>query len=186
MIIYIRLIPDWTKIHGCTWDHQFRTYIAPAVHISELVQMRFDSGQVVLLDEREQTLDGQGRHLEGGGGVHGWTLASCSPLEGKGREEKRISLSGAISVPHHYQLLNRSDTRTRCIFPDDTSAHVDKFSISSYVRVCKNALCGELNKFITHDLRRELGSLIQIISVHLLERKTRAKCVCSERSREGS
>lgn len=103
-----------------------------------------------------------------------------------GREEKRISLSGAISVQHRYELLNRSDTRTRCIFPDDTSAHVDKFSIFSYVRVCKNALCGELNKFITHDLRRELGSLIQIISVRLLERKTRVKCVCSERSREGS
>lgn len=61
----------------------FRTYVAPAVHISELVQMCFDGSQVVLLHEAEQTLDGQRRHLEGGGGVHGSTLASCAPLEGR-------------------------------------------------------------------------------------------------------
>lgn len=63
-------------------DCRFRTYIAPAVHISELVQMCFDSGQVVLLYEGKQTLDGQRRHLEGGGGVHDRTLARCAPLEG--------------------------------------------------------------------------------------------------------
>lgn len=52
-------------------NNNFKTYIAPAVHVSELVQMCFDGGQVVLLHKGEQTLDGQRRHLERGGGVHG-------------------------------------------------------------------------------------------------------------------
>lgn len=71
-----------------------RTYIAPAVHVPELVQMRFDGSQVVLLHEGEQALDGQRCHLEGGGGVHGSALAQpCTP---GGREEKRIRLNGAL------------------------------------------------------------------------------------------
>lgn len=50
--------------------------------------MGFDGSQVVLLHEAEETLDGQRRHLEGGGGVHGSTLGSCAPLEGRRRVEQ--------------------------------------------------------------------------------------------------
>lgn len=49
------------------------TYITPAVHVSELVQVGLEGGHVVLLHVAEQTLDGQRGHLQGGGGVHGST-----------------------------------------------------------------------------------------------------------------
>lgn len=75
--------------------------------------MCLDGGQVILLYEGEQTLDGQRRHLEGGGGVHGWTLASCAPLEGGRRSRSALA----------EQLLYGSAMRTRCIFHDVTSAH---------------------------------------------------------------
>lgn len=61
---------------------QCRTHVAAAVHIPELVQMRFDGLQVLLLHVAEQALDSQGGHLQGGGGIHGCVLTSCAALRG--------------------------------------------------------------------------------------------------------
>lgn len=57
--------PHPTKTGQCP------THITAAVHIPELVQMRFDGLQVLLLHVAEQALDSQGGHLQGGGGIHG-------------------------------------------------------------------------------------------------------------------
>lgn len=152
----------------------FRTHITPAVHISELVQMRFDSSQVVLLHEGEQTLDGQRRHLEGGGGVHGSTLASCAPLEGRRRSESGLWSTSATDC----SVFKREWQAATFLFFDDVSgAHVHTFSICSYtcVCVCINVLCGVLDRFTAQDLTEALGSVIQIISVRLFTRKTRGE-----------
>lgn len=62
------------------------TYITSAVHFSELVQMRFDGSQVLLLHVAEQTLDSQGGHLQGGGGIHGG-----APVHHRRAREKQMS-----------------------------------------------------------------------------------------------
>lgn len=87
------------------------TYITPAVHISELVQMCFDGSQVLLLHVAEQALDGQRGHLQGGGGIHGWPLTTCTPLQSereadeysqKARDTNGIGPAGR-HVQHDYE-----------------------------------------------------------------------------------
>lgn len=134
--------------------------------------MRFDSSQVVLLHEGEQTLDGQRRHLEGGGGVHGSTLASCAPLEGRRRSESAL---WSTSAQDRSVFKREWQAATFLFFNDLSSAHVYTFSICSYTCVCRNVLCGVLDRFTAQDLTEALRSVIQIISVRLFTRKARGE-----------
>lgn len=46
------------------------TYITATIHLFELIEVRFEGGQVFLLHIAEEVLDGHGGHLYRSGGVH--------------------------------------------------------------------------------------------------------------------
>lgn len=47
-----------------------KTYITSTIHLFELVEMGFNSSQVLFFHVAEEILDGQSGHLDGGCGVH--------------------------------------------------------------------------------------------------------------------
>lgn len=62
------------------------THFTSGVHLSVLVQMSFDGRKVLLLHIAEQTLGGQGAHLQRGAHVHGCIRNSTGE---RGKEQER-------------------------------------------------------------------------------------------------
>jgi len=76
------------------------THFTSGVHLSVLVQMSFDGREVLLLHVAEQTLNGQGTHLQRVAHIHGWTGNSTGE---RGKEQERYIIKGNSPLFSHYK-----------------------------------------------------------------------------------
>lgn len=91
-----------TKLQNVRIDIQefLHTHFTSGVHLSVLVQMSFDGWKVLLLHIAEQTLGGQGTHLQRGAHIHGGIRSSTGE---RGKEQERYIIKRNSPLFSHYK-----------------------------------------------------------------------------------